>query len=63
LPKESEEYRIARGVTNTVADPLSSSASKTPKFAILKRVREIGSSYESGFHLILDPPADKDAAF
>ena len=31
--------------------------------AILKRVREIGPSHESAFHLIRDLPVDKDAAF
>ena len=57
----SLELSIRRG--NLISDVFVHSSLNEQKFAILKRVREIGSSYESGFHLILDPPADKDAAF
>ena len=40
-----------------------SSLNGQKKYVILERVREIGPFHESAFHLILDLPADKDAAF
>jgi hypothetical protein len=57
----SLELSIRRA--NLISDIFVHSSLNGQKFAILKRAREIGPSHESGFHLILGLPADKDAAF